>query len=119
MKSKQERERYTQMNTEFYRIARRDKKAFFNEQCKEIEENNRLRKTRDPFKKVGDIKGKFHAIMGMIKDRNGKDLTEREEIKKKCQENIELYKKDLNYQDNHDDVTHIDSDILSVKSSGS
>jgi len=120
MKSKQERERYTQMNTEFYRIARRDKKAFFNEQCKEIEENKRLGKTRDLFKKIGDIKGKFHAIMGIIKDRNGKDLTEREEIKKRCQENIEeLYKKDLNDQDNHDDVTHIDPDILSVKSSGS
>ena len=119
VKGNGEEERYTHLNAEFQRIARRDKKAFISDQCKQIEEKNRMGKTRDLFKKIRDTKGTFHAKMGMIKDRNGKDLTEREEIKKKCQENIELYKKDLNYQDNHDDVTHIDSDILSVKSSGS
>ena len=78
-----ERERYTQLNAEFQRTARRDKKAFLHEQCKEIEESNRLGKTRDLFKKIGDIKGTFHARAGMIKDRNGKDLTEAEEIKKR------------------------------------
>ena len=93
MKSKGERERYTQLNAEFQRIARREK-AFFNEQCKEIEENNRMGKTRDLFKKIGDIKGSFHAMMCMIKDRNSKDLTEAEEIKKRWQEYTEeLYKK--------------------------
>ena len=93
VKSKGERERYTQLNAEFQRIARRQK-AFFNEQCKEIEENNRMGKTRDLFKKIGDIKGSFHAMMCMIKDRNSKDLTEAEEIKKSWQEYIEeLYKK--------------------------
>ena len=76
MKGKGERERYTQLNAEFQRIARRDKKAFGNKQCKEIEENNRMGKTRDLFKKIGDIKGKFHAKMDTMKDRNGKDLTE-------------------------------------------
>ena len=83
VKCKEERERYTQMNTEFQKIARRDKKAFFNEQCKEIEGNNRMGKTRHLFKKTGNIKGVFHARMGMIKDRNGKVLTEAEEIKKR------------------------------------
>ena len=82
MKGRGERERYTQLNAEFQRISRRDKKAFLNEQCKEIEENNRMGKTRNLFKKIGDIKEIFHARMGMIKDRNIKDLTEVEEIKK-------------------------------------
>ena len=77
-----ERERYIQLNAEFHRTARRDNKAFFNEKCKEIEENNRMKKTRDIFKKIGDIKGTFHARMDMIKDRDGKDLTEAEEMKK-------------------------------------
>ena len=89
VKNKGERERYIQLNTEFQRIARRDKKAFLNEQCKEIEENNRMGKTRDLFRKTGDIKGTFHARMDMIKDRNCKDLTEAEEIKKRCQEYTE------------------------------
>ena len=80
-KSKEERERYTQLNAEFQRIARRDKKAFFNEHCKEIEESNRMGKARDLFKKIGDIKETFHASLGMIKDRNSKDLTEAEDIK--------------------------------------
>ena len=83
MKSKGGRERYTQLSAEFQRVARRDKMAFFNEQCKEIEENNRMGKTSDLFKKIGDSKGTFHARMGMIKDRNGKDLTEAEEINKR------------------------------------
>ena len=83
VRDKGERERYTQLNAEFQRIARRDKKVFLNEQCKEVEENNRMEKTRDLFKKIGDIKGIFHERMGMIKDRNGKDLKEAEEIKKR------------------------------------
>ena len=96
-KGKEEMQRYTQLKAEFQRIARRDKKAFLNEQCKEIEENNRMRKTRDLFKKIGDIKGTFHAKDGKIKDRNGKDLTEAGEIKKRRQEYTEeLYKKVLN-----------------------
>ena len=82
-KGKSERERYSQVNAEFQRIARRDKKAFFNEQCKEIEENDRIGKTRDLLKKIEDIKGTFHSQMGLIKDRNGKDLIEAEEIKKR------------------------------------
>ena len=82
-KSKGEKERYKHLNAEFQRIARRDKKAFLRDQCKEIEENNRMGKTRDLFKKIGDIKGAFHAKMGMIKDRNGMDLTETEDIKKR------------------------------------
>ena len=90
MKGKGERERYIQLNVEFQRIARRDKMAFFNEQCKEIEENNREGKTRDLFKKTGDIKGTFHAKMGTIKARNNKDLIEAEEIKKRWQEYTEL-----------------------------
>ena len=84
-KGKGEKERYTHLNAEFQRIARRDKKAFFSYQCKEIEENNRMGKDRDLLKKIGDIKGIFHARMGTIKDRNGKELTEAEEIKKRCQ----------------------------------
>ena len=99
---------------QFQRIARRDKKAFRSDKCKEIEENNRMRKTRDLFKKIRDTKGTFHAKMGSIKDRNGMDLTEAEDIKKRWQEYAEeLYKKDLYDQDNHDSViTHLELDIL-------
>ena len=99
---------------QFQRIARRDKKAFFSDQCKEIEENNRMGKTRDPFKKIRDINGTFHARMGSIKDRNGLDLTEAEYIKKRWQKYPEeLYKKDLHDPDNHDGViTHLEPDIL-------
>ena len=105
MKGKGERERYTQLNAEFQRRARREKRAFLNEQCKEVEENNRMGKTRDLFKKIGDIKGIFHARMGMIKNRNRKDLKEAEEINKRWQEYTEeLYKKDLNDPENHDGV---------------
>ena len=103
MKSKRESERYSQLNAEFQRIARRDKKAFISDQCKEIEENSRMGKTRDLFKKIRDTKGTFHAKMGSIKDRNGRDLREAEDIKKRWQEYIEeLYKKDLHDSDNHD-----------------
>ena len=91
VKGKGERERHTQLNAEFQRIARRDKKAFLSEQCREIEENNKMGKTRDLFKKTGDTKGTFHAKMGTIKDKNGKDLTKAEEIKKMWQGYIELY----------------------------
>ena len=102
-KSKGEKERYSHLNTEFQRITRRDKKPFFSNQCKEIEENNRMEKTRDLFKKIRDTKGTFHAKMGSIKDRNGMDLTEAEDIKKRWQEYVEeLYKKDLHDPDNHD-----------------
>ena len=112
-KSKGEKERYKHLNAEFQRIARRDKKAFLSEQCKEIEENNRMGKTRDHFKNIGDTKGTFHAKMGTIKDRNGKDLTEAEDIKKWQEYTEELYKKDLQDQDNHDGViTHLEPDIL-------
>ena len=102
------------MNAEFQRIARRDKKAFFSDQCKEIVENNTMGKTRDLFKKIKDTKGTFHSKMGTIKDRNGMHLTEAEDIKKRWQEYTEeLYKKDLNDQDNHDGViTHPEPDIL-------
>ena len=101
------------MNAEFQRIARRDKKAFLSNQCKEIEENNRMGKTRDLFKQIRDTKGTFHAKMGTIKDRYGMDLTEAEDIKKRWQEYTELYKKDLHYPDNHDGViTHLEPDIL-------
>ena len=96
MKGKGEKERYTNLNAEFQRIARRDKKAFLSDQCKEIEQNNRMGKTRDLFNKIRDTKGTFHAKMGSIKDRNGRDLTEAEDIKKMWQEcTEELYKKDL------------------------
>ena len=96
VKSKGEKERYKHLNAEFQRIARRNKKAFLSDQCKEIEENNRMRKTRELFKKVRDTKGTFHAKMGSIKDRNGMDLTEAEDIKERWQEHTEeLYKKDL------------------------
>ena len=92
-KSKGEKERYSHLNAEFQRIARRDKKAFLRDQCKEIEENNTMGKTRDLFKKIRDTKGVFHAKMGTIKDRNGMYLTEAEDIKKRWQEYTELYKK--------------------------
>ena len=113
-KSKGEKESYTHLNAEFQRIARRGKKAFFSDQCKEIEENNRMGKTRDLFKKIRDIKGTFHAKMGSIKDRNGRDLTEAEDIKTRWQEYTEeLYKKDLHNPDNHNGViTNLEPDIL-------
>ena len=118
-KSKGEKERYAHLNTEFQRIARRDKKAFLSDQCKEIEENNRMGKTRDLFKKIRDTKGTFHAKIGTVKDRNGMDLTEAEEIKKGWQEYTkELYKKDLHNPDNHNGViTHIEPS-WNVKSRG-
>ena len=104
-KGKGEKERYTHLNAEFQRIARRDKKAFLSDQCKETEENNRTGKTRDLLKKIRDTKGTFHAKMGTIKDRNSMDLTEAEDIKKRWQEHTEeLYKKDLHDPDNHDGV---------------
>ena len=108
VKSKGEKQRYTLLNAEFQRIARRDKKAFLSDQCKEIEENNGMGKTRDLFKKIRDTKGTFHAKMGSIKDRNGMDLTETEDIKKRWQEYTgELYKKDLHDPDDHNGViTH-------------
>ena len=113
VKSKGEKERYSQLNAEFQRIARRDKKAFLSHQCKEIEEDNRMGKIRDLLKKMRDTKGIFHARMGSIKDRNGMDLTEAEDIKKRLQEYTELYKKDLHDLDNHDGViTHLEPDIL-------
>ena len=113
-KSKGETERHTHLNAEFQRIARRDKKAFLSDQCKEIEQNNRMGKTRDLFKKIRDNKGTFHATMGSIKDRNGVDLTEAEDIKKRWQEYTEeLYRKDLHDPDNCDGViTHLELDIM-------
>ena len=113
-KSKGEKERYSHLNAEFPRIARRDKKAFLSDQCRIIEENNRMGKTRDLFKKITDTKGTFHAEMDSIKDRNGMDLTEAEDIKKRWQEYTEeLYKKYLHDPDNHDGViTHLEPDIL-------
>ena len=105
-KSKGEKERYKHLNAEFQRIARRDKKAFLRDQCKEIEENSRMGKTRDLFKKIRDTKGTFHAKMDSVKDRNGMDLTEEEDIKKRWQEfTEEQYKKELHDPDNHDGVT--------------
>ena len=105
------------MNAEFQRIARDDKKALLNDQCKEIEENNRMGKTRDLFKKIRDTKGIFHAKMGSIKDKNGMDLTEAEDIKKRWQNYTEeLYKKHLHEPDNHDGmITHLETDILECK----
>ena len=112
MKGKGEKERYTHLNEEFQRTARRDKKAFLSDRCKQIEENNRMGKTRDCFKRIRNTKGTFHAKMGTIKDRNDMDLTEAEDIKK-WQEYTELYKKDLHDPDNHDGViTHLEPDIL-------
>ena len=117
VKGKGEKERYTHLNADFQRIERRDKKAFLSDQCKEREENNRMEKTKDLFKKMRDTKGTFHAKMGTTKDRNGMDLTEAEDIKKRWQEYTEeLYKKDLNDPDNHDGViTHLEPDILERK----
>ena len=104
-KSKGEKERYKHLNAEFQRIARRDKKAFLSDQCKETEENNKMGNTRDLFKKIRDTKGTFHAKMGLIKHRNGMDLTEAEDIKKSWQEYTEeLYKKELHNPDNHNGV---------------
>ena len=114
MKGKGEKESYVHLKAEFQRIARRDKEAFLSEQCKGIEKNNRMGKTRYIFKKIRETKGTFHAKMGTIKDRNGIDLTKTEDIKKRWQEYTEeLYKKDLNDQDNQDGViTHLEPDIL-------
>ena len=119
-KSKGEKERYIHLNAEFQRIARRDKKAFLSDQCKETEENNRVGKTSNLSKKIRDTKGTFHEKMGTIKYKNGMDLTEAEEIKKRWQEyKEELYKKDLHDPDNHDGViTHLDQTSWNVKSSG-
>ena len=115
-KGKGEKERHTYLNAEFQRIARRDKKAFLSDQYKEIEEHNRMEKTKDLFKKIRDTKGTYHANMGSIKDRNGKDLTETEDIKKRWQKYTELYQKDLHDPDNHDGViTHLGSDIMECK----
>ena len=113
-KTKGEKEKYTHLNAEIQRIARRDKKAFLRDQCKEIKEKNRMRNTRDFFKKIRDTKGTFHAKMSIIKDKNGMDLTEAEDIKKKWQEYAEeLYKKDVHDPDNRDGViTHLEPDIL-------
>ena len=113
-KGKGEKERYIHLNAEFQRIARRDKKALLSDQCKEIEENNRMGKTRDLFNKIRDTKGTFHAKMSLIKDRNGMDLTEAEDTKKRWQEYTEqLHKKDLHDSDNHDGViTDLEPDIL-------
>ena len=113
MKNKGEKERYAHLNADFQRRARRDKKAFLRDQCKEIEENNRMTKTRDLFKKFRDTKGTFHAKMGSIKDRNGMDLTEAEDIKRWQEYTEELYKRDLHDPDNHNGVvTHLEPDIL-------
>ena len=119
-KKRSEKQRYKHLNAEFQRIARREKKAFFTDQYKEIEENNRMGKTRDLFKKIRDTKGTFHAKMGSIKDRNGMDLTEAEDIKKRWQEYTEeLYKKDLHDPDNHHGViTHLQPDILECEIKG-
>ena len=115
LKGKEEKERYTHLNAEFQRRARRDKKAFLSGQCKEIEENNRMgKRSLDLFKKMRDTKTPFHAKMGTVKDRNGMDLTEAEDSKERCQEYTEeLYKKDLHDPDKHDGViTHLDPGIL-------
>ena len=107
------------LNAEFQRIAKRDKKAFLSDQCKEIEENNRMGKTKDHFKKIRDTKGTFHAKMDTIKERNGMDLTEAEDIKKRWQEYTEeLYTKDLHDPDNHDGVLTLDPNILECGVSG-
>ena len=112
-KSKGEKERYTHLNAKFQRIARRDKKAFLSDQCKEIEENTRMEKTGDLVKKIRDTKGIFHAKTGSIKGRNGMEFTEAEDIKSWQEYKEELYKKDLHDPDNHDGViTHLEPDIL-------
>ena len=114
VKSKREKERYIHLNAEIQRIAKRDKKDFLSDQSKEIEENNRMGKTRDLFKKIRDTKGTFHAKMGSMKDRNGMNLSEVEDIKKKWQEYTEeMYKKDLHNPDNHHGmITHLQPDTL-------
>ena len=114
LKGTGEKERYTHLNAEFQRIERRNRKAFLSDQCKEIEESIRMGKTRDNFKKIRDTEGIFHAKMGTIKDRNGMDLTEAKDIKKRWQEYTEEpHKKDLHDPDNHDGViTHLKPDIL-------
>ena len=119
-KMQRRKERYKHLNAEFQRITRRDMKAFLNDQCKEIEENNRMGKTRDFFKKIRDTKGTFHAKMGTIKDRNGMNLTEAEDIKKRWQEYTEkLYKIDLHEADNHNGVIiHLSQTFWNAKSSG-
>ena len=119
-KGRGEKERYILLNAQFQGIARRDKKAFLHDQCKEREEDNRMEMTRDLFKKIRDTKGTFHAKMGTIKDRNGMDLTETEDIKKRWLEYTEeLYKKDLHDPENHNGViTHLEPDIWNAKSSG-
>ena len=116
-KGKGEKERYTHLSAEFQRIARREKKVFLSDQCNEIEESNRMGKTRDVFKKIRDTKETFHAKMGTVKDRNGMDLTEAEDIKKRWQEYTEeLYKKYLHNPDDHDGmITHLEPDILECK----
>ena len=113
-KGKGEKEQYTHLNAEFQKIARRDKKAFLSDQCKEIQENNRMGKIRDLLKKIRDTKGTFHAKKDTIKDRNSMDLTEAEDIKKRLQEYTEeLYKKDLQHPDNHNGmITYLEPDIL-------
>ena len=116
VKGKGEKERYTHLNAEFQRIARRDKKAFLSNQCKEIEENNRMEKTRDLFKNIRVTKGTFHAKTGSIKDRNNMDLTEAEDIKRWQEYTEGLYRKDHHDPDNHNGViTHIEPDILECK----
>ena len=116
-KGKGEKERYTHLSAEFQRIARREKKVFLSDQCNEIEESNRMGKTRDVFKKIRDTKETFHAKMGTVKDRNGMDLTEAEDIKKRWQEYTEeLYKKYFHNPDDHDGmITHLEPDILECK----
>ena len=116
VKGKGEKERYTHMNAEFQRTARREKKACLSDQCKEIEQNDRIGKTRDLFKKIRDTKGRVHAKMGIIKDRSGMDLIETGDIKKRWQENTELYQKRLHDPNNHHGViTHLEPDILECK----
>ena len=112
-KGKREKERYFYLNSEFQRIVRKHKKVFLNDQCKELEENSRMGKARDLFKKIRGIKGTFHAKMGTIKDRNGMGLTEAKDIKKRWQEYTDLYKKDFHDPDKHNGVfTHLEPDIL-------
>ena len=116
VKSKGEKEKYTHSKAEFQRIAKREKKALLSDQCEEIEENNSMGKIRDLIKKIRDTKGKFHAKMGSIKDRNGMDLTEAEDVKRWQEYTEELYKKDLNDPENHDGVaTHLELDVLECK----
>ena len=118
-KSQGEKEKYSYLNAEFQRIARRDRKAFLSDQCKEIEENSRMGKTRDLFKKIRDTKGTFHAKMGSIKDRHGMDLIEAEDIKRWQEYTEELYKKYIHDPDNHNGViTHLEPDILECETSG-